>query len=199
MRNFLCPGWRRGGLSPNFVAKGHPRRPCRLSTAGTTESNEAVSVVLPQGWNPGSGYSQTTLTLDGPNEIYVQLYGDVFRASGYSLPKYFAYRLTQFRQDDPAARLCGNQSSIELAGTSIPGDGKSISICYAITSSDDEMIPIQLTQRAALFTIDLGTFKDQALLTVGIGYPTSISPAYVNAAVRPILDSIHWAAASQLG
>src|ERR1700733_12405247 len=126
------------GGAAHSDSKGASGSAASAADTGSETSNNSVSVVLPQDWAEGSGYSQTNLNLNGPNGINVQLYGDIFKASGYTLTKYFAYRLSQFQHADAGARLCGKTSSIELPGTSTPRDGKSINICYTFTPSEGD-------------------------------------------------------------
>jgi len=188
-----------GGPPPQFRGKGSSGSNVTTTTTAGSQlySNESFSVALPQGWTTAGSYSQTSMNFDGPNGIYVDLYGDIFRASGYTLNQYFSYRLSQFQQGESGAHLCGQASRVTLPGTTISG-GKSINICYSFRPSGSSPIAIELTQQAALVADRSGTFDDQIIVTVGVGAPASLAPSYVDAVVAPVLDSIHWSSADLL-
>lgn len=162
--------------SPSPVAS-----PTTTPKSPGVESNDGLSVTLPQGWTVDTKDSESMVLFDPNTE------GDVTLASGVSLPAASAQDNmneidNQLKTKYPDTRPCPNTKT--TSSTLNGAKGLSWTLCFTLTSGSNS-----LPAAAAMFVgaNDSGSVYYLAMVLTRQDNLT----AYVNVA-KPVLASVHW-------
>lgn len=156
---------------------------------GQALSNSVVSVNVPSGWSEDGQSTSTSLVLDGPDGVYMDLSTGQVSGSNLTISQVLQAQANNFEQNTNFSNVsvCQQPHSATVPG-SPQLSGEQMNVCFTITPQNGASEQYVALEFDALLTAT----SSQLVVNCEIWVPGALSNAQLNQVVGPVVSTIHW-------